>query len=56
MDMDRGDMRDMDIERVLREHFKAEASELRAPARPLGMGGEPAGADAQTAAIRKTDR
>ena len=34
MDMDRGDMRDMDIERVLREHFKAEASELRAPRDP----------------------
>ena len=32
--MGRGDMRDMDIERVLREHFKAEASELRAPRDP----------------------
>ena len=32
--MGRGDMRDMDIERVLREHFKGEASELRAPRDP----------------------
>ena len=32
--MGRGNMRDMDIERVLREHFKAEASELRAPRDP----------------------
>ena len=34
--MGRGDMRDMDVERVLREHFKAEASELRAPRDPWG--------------------
>ena len=32
--MGKGDMRDMDMERVLREHFKAEASELRAPRDP----------------------
>ena len=35
-DMGRKDMPNDDIERVLREHFKAEASDLRAPSDPWG--------------------